>query len=313
MSEEILLTAKDLTRKYPVGRHLPGRQPSYVHAVDGVDLIIRKGETLGLVGESGCGKSTLGRLLVGLEQPDSGTISTELKPLDIQMIFQDSYASLNPRKRIRDILNYPMLYHGICTRQTVEKETTRLLDLVGLPESSKDRYAFEFSGGQRQRLGIAKALSLNPKLIICDEPVSALDVSIQAQILNLLKDIQEELKVSYLFIGHGLDAVEYISNRIAVMYLGAVVETGSALNLREEAVHPYTRALYGAAPVPDPELRDRKRLILQGELPSPVDIPTGCRFHTRCPYATEYCRTQVPPLYQSADGHEVACILGKEN
>ncbi len=322
-----LLEVKGLKKYYEIRGGIVPHAVGTIYAVDGVDLEIAAGETLGLVGESGCGKSTLGRQIALLEKPNAGDIiyngndMSKVSKLDmrdirteIQMVFQDPYSSLNPRKRIGDILTAPMLYHNIVTKRNANKEVERLLELVGLPKSSKNRYPHEFSGGQRQRIGIAKALSLNPRLIICDEPVSALDVSIQAQILNLLKSLQTDLGLTYLFIGHGLSAVKYISNRIAVMYLGRIVEVADATELFSNPVHPYTKALMNAAPIPNPEVRDRERTILYGELPSNTSIPSGCRFHPRCPYATEDCRKIDPLLKPIPQGstHMVACPVMAE-
>lgn len=327
--ERPLIEVRGLMKHYPIRSGIIPHTVGKVYAVDGVDFDIREGQTLGLVGESGCGKSTIGRQLVALEKPTAGQIiyqGQELNQLTgpemnklrtrIQMVFQDPFSSLNPRKRIVDILAAPMLYHGICTRQSVIPEVERLLDLVGLPKNSRNRYPHEFSGGQRQRIGIARALSLRPNLIVCDEPVSALDVSIQAQILNLLRSLQKELNLTYLFIGHGLDAVNYISNQIAVMYLGKIVEIADAKELFANPVHPYTQALCNAAPIPNPEERGRKRIIIQGELHSNTEPPKGCRFHPRCPYAIEACTQSEPVLKQTAPGssHKAACrlVIGKE-
>jgi len=296
--KEPILTIKGLKKYYPISRNALTREVVQTKAVDGVDLTIYKGETLGLVGESGCGKSTIGKQIVGLERPTAGQIifqgqdivtltTKQLRPLrtKLQMVFQDSFSSLNPRKHISEILADPMLFHGIANRHTVGPEVDRLLELVGLPKSAKERYPHEFSGGQRQRIGIARALSLKPELIVCDEPVSALDVSIQAQILNLFKDLQKELDLTYLFIGHGLGAVRYVSDRLAVMYLGKIVELTDSQELFRNPAHPYTQAMFDAIPLPDPEKRDRERIVLQGDIPSNAQPPEGCRFHTRCPYA----------------------------
>lgn len=280
-----------------------------IHAVDGINLEILQGETFGIVGESGCGKSTLGRQLVALERPTAGSVVFngqnissmseqrlhKIRP-QFQMVFQDSTSSLNPRKQIRDILAAPMLYHNSVKKENIDSEVDRLLNLVGLAKTIKTRYPHEFSGGQKQRIGIAKALSLKPKLIVCDEPVSALDVSVQAQILNLLKQLQQELQLTYVFIAHGLGATHYISSKIAVMYLGKIVELADTQELFSHPSHPYTKFLLDASPLPDPRLRDRSRLVLSGEMPSAVAPPSGCRFHTRCPYAQPTCRQTEPQL-----------------
>ncbi len=306
-----LIRVENLKKYYPVKGGIITHTTGYVKAVDGVSFSVMRGQTLGLVGESGCGKSTIGRQLVGLETPTEGKIyydGTDLSLLQkdrkqmrevrtkLQMIFQDPYSSLNPRKHIYEILAQPMLYHKIARKDTVEKEILRLLDMVGLPGTALGRYPHEFSGGQRQRIGIARALSLNPEFIVCDEPVSALDVSIQAQILNLLKELQKELGLTLLFVGHGLGAVNYVSDQIAVMYLGKIVEYGDAKEIFHQPVHPYTQALLEAVPIPDPAEKGRERSLLQGEIGNSTCPPEGCRFHPRCPYATEQCRQVAPEM-----------------
>lgn len=328
-SREPLLRVENMKKYYPVKGGIISHTTGYIKAVDGVSFSIMEGETLGLVGESGCGKSTIGRQLVGLERPTEGKIYYDGKDLTalkreemrqirtcLQMVFQDPYSSLNPRKHIFEILSQPMLYHKISDKQTVEKDILNILDMVGLPRSVLGRYPHEFSGGQRQRIGIAKALSLNPQFIVCDEPVSALDVSIQAQILNLLKDLQKELGLTLLFVGHGLGAVNYVSDRIAVMYLGKIVETGMAKEVFENPVHPYTKALLNAVPIPDPAQKKNKQQLLAGEIASSLNPPAGCRFHPRCPYATDICRQREPQLMETFpnSGHLAACpiIMVKE-
>lgn len=320
--KEALIIVEDLKKYYPVKGSGFLNNNKMVRAVDGVDFEIQEGETLGIVGESGCGKSTIGRQLVALEKPNSGRIifdgqefskmsAYEINEIrtQFQMVFQDSDSSLNPRKQIYDILAAPMLYHNIVKAEKMDGEINRLLDLVGLSQSVKTRYPHEFSGGQRQRIGIAKALSLNPRFIVCDEPVSALDVSVQAQILNLLKGLQEELHLTYLFIGHGLGAVRYVSDKIAVMYLGKIVEIADTETLFDNPAHPYTQALFDASPLPNPKLRERKRIVVSGEIPSAANPPKGCRFHPRCTEQIESCR-EIEPVLSPVDlagNHLSAC------
>lgn len=314
-----ILTVENLSKYYQSKKSIFSKNTEVVKAVDGVSFEVFEGETLGLVGESGCGKTTIGKQIVGLENPTDGKIiykgqeiqdfaGKDMKGIrtDIQMVFQDPYSSLNPRKHIYEILAQPMLYHKISTPETIEEDLEKLLDMVGLPKNVLGRYPKEFSGGQRQRIVIAKALSLNPKLLICDEPVSALDVSVQAQILNLLKELQKELNLSTIFIGHGLSAVRYVSDRIAVMYLGKIVELGDAEDVFKNPVHPYTKALLAASPTPDPSVEKKAEAILQGEIGSNTNPPSGCRFHPRCPYATERCRMEEPVLKPCGEW-SVAC------
>jgi oligopeptide/dipeptide ABC transporter ATP-binding protein len=316
-----LMEVKNLKKYFNVGSSGFFQKPNYVQAVDDVTFDIYKGETLGIVGESGCGKSTMGRLLVTLLDSTSGEILFEGKEVhairknnrkdiskNIQIIFQDPYASLNPRMTIGDIIREPMKINGIATGDELEKKLDILLEQVGLASYHKDRYPHEFSGGQRQRVGIARAISVNPKLIVCDEAVSALDVSIQAQILNLLSDLQKELGFTYLFIAHGLNVVKHISDRVGVMYLGKLVEIATVAKLYSTPMHPYTRALLSAIPIPNPE-KKKERIILTGDVPSPINPPAGCRFHTRCPECMDICKQTEPPLVQLESGHKVACHL----
>jgi len=316
-----LLEVEDLVVRFAVrGGLLFNRKAGEVHAVDGVSLVVTEGETLGVVGESGCGKSTLARSVVRLLRPTAGRIRfagreittakpRELRPLrpQLQMVFQDPQASLNPRKRVGQILGVPLAQRGVRGREA-EQRSRELLHRVGLNPEHLNRFPHEFSGGQRQRIGIARALAMGPRLIVLDEPVSALDVSIQAQVVNLLDDLQDELGLSYLFVAHDLSVVRHVSQRIAVMYLGKVVELSPAEELYVRPIHPYTAALLSAIPVPDPrENRARARTVVRGEPPDPVSPPPGCRFHPRCPRATEVCRTVEPPLVEHAPGHRAAC------
>ncbi len=317
-----LLAVRDVKKYFPIRKGvLLQREVARVHAVDGVSFEVRQGETLGLVGESGCGKSTLGRCLIRLYPLTDGTVEFEgrdisrlsrrgMRPLrrEMQMVFQDPYASLNPRKRVGTIISDPMRIHRVGDRRTMRARTQELLSLVGLNPEHYNRYPHEFSGGQRQRIGVARALALNPKLIIADEPVSALDVSIQAQVVNLLDDLQDEFGLTYVFIAHDLSVVRHVSDRIAVMYLGKVVEVSPAEELYRRPIHPYSEALLSAVPIPDPDLSDRReRIVLEGDVPSPINPPTGCRFHPRCRYATSVCSEDEPLLRDHGGGHLAAC------
>jgi oligopeptide/dipeptide ABC transporter ATP-binding protein len=311
----------ELVRVRGLFKHFPvAASDDVVRAVDGVTFEIFKGETLGLVGESGCGKSTVGRCLLRLIEPTRGEVFFEdenvlslsgrsLRALrrEMQIIFQDPYASLNPRLRVRDIVAEPLIVHGVGEKSERRERVAELLRRVGLDPDYMNRYPHEFSGGQRQRIGIARALALNPKLIVADEPVSALDVSVQAQVINLLEDLQSEFRLTYLFISHGLAVVEHISDRVAVMYLGRIVEVASAADLYANPLHPYTRALLSAIPVPDPT-RKRERIVLSGDVPTPINPPPGCRFHTRCPEAVPECSRIDPDLREVAPNHMAACI-----
>ncbi len=325
---ETLIEVKDLKMYFPVTKGIVLRRKiGDVKAVDGLTFSIRKGETLGLVGESGCGKSTTGRALIQLYKPTTGEVifhGTDLTKLPpeqmrqmrrkVQMIFQDPYASLNPRMTVGDIIAEPIIVHNLRKgKEAVRERVQELLKLVGLNPYFINRYPHEFSGGQRQRIGIARALAVEPEFVVCDEPVSALDVSIQAQILNLLEDLQNQLGLTYLFIAHGLAAVKHISDRVAVMYLGKIVEIAAGAQLYHTPTHPYTQALLSAVPIPDPDLeRTRARIILTGDVPSPLNPPSGCRFHTRCPIATEQCKQEEPELKDIGGGHMVSCHRSSE-
>ncbi|MGW5307147.1 dipeptide ABC transporter ATP-binding protein [Streptomyces griseoluteus] len=319
---EILLKVSGLKRHFPIKKGLLQRQVGAVHAVDGIDFEVRAGETLGVVGESGCGKSTMGRLITRLDEPTAGTIEFEgkdithlgvsgMRPMrrDVQMVFQDPYSSLNPRHTIGTIVGAPFRLQGVEPEGGIKKEVQRLLSVVGLNPEHYNRYPHEFSGGQRQRIGIARALALKPKLVVADEPVSALDVSIQAQVVNLMDDLQEELGLTYVIIAHDLSVVRHVSDRIAVMYLGKMVEIADRTSLYEAPMHPYTKALMSAVPIPDPKRRGAKsdRILLRGDVPSPISPPSGCRFHTRCWKATEICKTTEPQLLELRPGQRVAC------
>ncbi|MDQ1048755.1 ABC transporter ATP-binding protein [Streptomyces sp. V4I2] len=319
---EVLLRVTGLKKHFPIKKGLLQRQVGAVHAVDGIDFEVRSGETLGVVGESGCGKSTMGRLITRLLEPTAGKVEFEgrdithlgvggMRPLrrDVQMIFQDPYSSLNPRHTIGTIVGAPFKLQGVEPEGGIKKEVQRLLEVVGLNPEHYNRYPHEFSGGQRQRIGIARALALNPRLVVADEPVSALDVSIQAQVVNLLDDLQQELGLTYVIIAHDLSVVRHVSDRIAVMYLGKIVELSDRDSLYKAPMHPYTKALMSAVPIPDPRRRAAKseRILLKGDVPSPISPPSGCRFHTRCWKATQICTTVEPPLVELKPGQQVAC------
>lgn len=323
--QEPLLIVRDLKKYFPVHDGMFGKKGRVVHAVDGISLELGSNEVLSLVGESGCGKSTTGRLILRLIEPTEGEITLmgedllrvskkRLKELrrEMQIIFQDPYASLNPRLTVGEIVEEPLTVHKIGTKPERREEVARLLQRVGLSPDVMRRYPHEFSGGQRQRIGVARAIALKPKLIVADEPVSALDVSIQAQVINLLKELKEEFRISYLFIAHDLNIVRHISDRVIVMYLGRVMELAPVDELYKRPLHPYTQALLSAIPIPDPSKRERKVILLEGDIPSPISIPQGCRFHTRCPKVIPECKETVPPLADFGNGHIAACIRANE-
>jgi len=325
---DVLLDVKDLVMHFPLTQGIIfQRKVGAVRAVDGVSFQIRRGETLGLVGESGCGKSTTGRAILQLYKPTAGLVNFEGQELTklkgeqmrrmrrkVQMIFQDPYASLNPRMTVGSIIGEPLDIHNLAKGREKQQRVQELLSVVGLNPYFANRYPHEFSGGQRQRIGIARALAVNPSFIVCDEPISALDVSIQAQIINLLEELQNEFGLTYLFIAHDLSVVRHISDRIAVMYLGKIVELADRLDLYQNPLHPYSKALLSAVPIPDPVIeRKRERIILTGDVPSPVNPPSGCRFHTRCPIAADVCRVDEPAFREITPGHWAACHFAEDS
>lgn len=320
-TKEPLLVVKGLKKHFPFKKGMFSKETGYVRAVDGVDFTVYRGETLGIVGESGCGKSTTGQMILQLLEPTEGEIWFEGRNLStlgknevrtlrqhLQMIFQDPYSSLNPRMRVEDIVAEPLRVHGTHKGSELKEKVVELLRLVGLDAHHMSRHPHEFSGGQRQRIGIARALALNPSLIVCDEPVSALDVSIQAQVLNLMQDLQSQFSLTYMFISHDLSVVKFICDRVGVMYLGRMVEMAPTAEMFAEPLHPYTKALMSAVPVPDPEAA-RERIVLTGDVPNPQSPPTGCTFHTRCPYVMDSCRQAVPEWREVSPGRHVACHL----
>jgi oligopeptide transport system ATP-binding protein len=327
MENGALVRATDLYKYFPIHAGLTSRHVADVRAVDGVSFTIEEGETLGLVGESGSGKTTVGRLLLRLLPATKGEIAfegqniigmnrSEIRRLrrSMQIIFQDPFASLNPRMTIREIIAEPLRIHGLASGKEIDDRVQELLGLVGLQPYHANRYPHEFSGGQRQRVGVARALAVHPKFIVCDEPVSALDVSIQAQVINLLEELQEKFKLTYLFIAHDLSVVRHISTRVAVMYVGKIVELADRADVYRDPLHPYTQALLSAIPIPDPAVEQRrKRIVLTGDIPSPVNPPSGCRFHTRCPVAFDRCVVEEPPLREYAPGHFAACHWVEEH
>ena len=320
--QKALLQAVNIVKHFPIKGGVFLKEIAAVKAVDGVSLTIKEGETVGLVGESGCGKTTFGRAILRLEEPTSGEIYFEGQSIlgydkkkmqslrkKMQIIFQDPFSSLNPRKTVAHIIGEPLLVHGMHSRTKRDERVLELLTVVGLRKEHMRRYPHQFSGGQRQRIGVARALALNPKLIVCDEAVSALDVSIQAQVINLLKDLQDDFGLTYLFISHDLSVVEHVSDSVAVMYLGKIAEFAPSQALYQKPLHPYTQALLSAVPVPDPALKRDARIILKGDVPSPIDPPTGCRFHPRCLYAKEICSQSEPELKEIDTDHFAACLF----
>ena len=319
---KILLEAKNIVKHFPIKGGVFLKEIAAVKAVDGVSLTIEEGETVGLVGESGCGKTTFGRAILRLEEPTSGEVFFEGQNIltydkkrmqalreKMQIIFQDPFSSLNPRKTVSHIVGEPLLVQGVRSRRKREERVLELLSVVGLRKEHMRRYPHQFSGGQRQRIGVARALALNPKLVVCDEAVSALDVSIQAQVINLLKDLQDDFGLTYLFISHDLSVVEHVSDRVAVMYLGKIVEFAPSAALYRKPLHPYTQALLSAVPVPDPTRESKERIILRGDVPSPIDPPTGCSFHPRCLFAKDVCSKKEPQFREIEDKHFVACFF----
>ena len=319
-----LLSVENLRKSFKVSANRPGAPKQTLKAVDGISFTIKQGETLGLVGESGCGKSTAGKLILRLLEADAGTIRFDGSPVtgmpkreltalrrDMQMIFQDPFSSLNPRMRVGEIIGEPLVVHGLVKGNDLREQVISLMLKVGLSAEHYDRYPHEFSGGQRQRIGIARTLAVQPRLVVADEPVSALDLSIQAQIINLLSDLQDEFGLTYLFISHDLGVIEHICDRVAVMYLGRIVEIAGAEDLYRRPRHPYTEALLNAVPIPDPN-RHRIKQVLAGEIPSPIDPPSGCHFHPRCPYAKDICRQEYPTLIDRAVEHQAACHFSEE-